>query len=196
MFDDPRRSGATATAWAPCSHCARSLSSAEPRPWPPSPASPSISTPTCANESVWSPARRAPPHRNGSSPAGTGTRSTTPSAPGSPDTPPTRSANTTTRWSTLPSTARLRGSRTDGTAVHLLAAALHACQTVIARRQIAERSNAIPADGPLPRHWWTADSSSPRPRAARPRGRRTHPARRLLPWSVAEATGGSTSPSP
>ncbi|MEH0413262.1 transposase family protein [Streptomyces scabiei] len=100
------------------------------------------------------------------------------------------------RWSTLPSTARLRGSRTDGTAVHLLAAALHACQTVIARRQIAERSNAIPADGPLPRHWWTADSSSPRPRAARPRGRRTHPARRLLPWSVAEATGGSTSPSP
>ncbi|MFF4054136.1 transposase family protein [Streptomyces chartreusis] len=28
----------------------------------------------------------------------------------------------------------VRGSRTDGTAVHLLAAALHACQTVIAQR--------------------------------------------------------------
>ncbi|MFF2127347.1 hypothetical protein ACFVW1_18445 [Streptomyces olivochromogenes] len=27
--------------------------------------------------------------------------------------------------------------RTDGAAVHLLAAALHACQTVIAQRQIA-----------------------------------------------------------
>ncbi|WP_329374610.1 transposase family protein [Streptomyces sp. NBC_01483] len=41
----------------------------------------------------------------------------------------------------------VRGSRTDGAAVHLLAAALHACQTVIAQRQIAantgdSRSNA------------------------------------------------------
>ncbi|MET7888020.1 transposase family protein [Streptomyces avermitilis] len=41
----------------------------------------------------------------------------------------------------------VRGSRTDGAAVHRLAAALHACQTVIAQRQIAanagdSRSNA------------------------------------------------------
>ncbi|MCT9112846.1 hypothetical protein N4G69_46150 [Streptomyces mirabilis] len=41
----------------------------------------------------------------------------------------------------------MRGPRTDGAAVHLLAAALHACQTVIAQRQIAanagdSRSNA------------------------------------------------------
>ncbi|MFE4822935.1 hypothetical protein ACFRFU_42300 [Streptomyces sp. NPDC056704] len=31
----------------------------------------------------------------------------------------------------------MRGPRTDGAAVHLPAAALHACQTVIAQRQIA-----------------------------------------------------------
>ncbi|MGW7426184.1 ISAs1 family transposase [Streptomyces sp. NPDC054813] len=43
----------------------------------------------------------------------------------------------------------MRGSRTDGTAVHLLAAALHACQTVIAQRQIAAKSNEIPALAPL-----------------------------------------------
>lgn len=43
----------------------------------------------------------------------------------------------------------VRGSRTDGTAVHLLAAALHACQTVIAQRQIAAKSNEIPAFAPL-----------------------------------------------
>ncbi|MFJ3552051.1 ISAs1 family transposase [Streptomyces sp. NPDC090114] len=43
----------------------------------------------------------------------------------------------------------VRGSRTDGTAVHLLAAALHACQTVIAQRQIATKSNEIPAFAPL-----------------------------------------------
>ncbi|MER5908775.1 hypothetical protein ABT150_54020 [Streptomyces mirabilis] len=41
----------------------------------------------------------------------------------------------------------VRGPRTDGAAVHLLASALHACQTVIAQRQIAanagdSRSNA------------------------------------------------------
>ncbi|MBT2411094.1 transposase family protein [Streptomyces sp. ISL-12] len=39
----------------------------------------------------------------------------------------------------------VRGSRTDGAAVHLLAAALHACQTVIAQRQVAAKSNEIPA---------------------------------------------------
>ncbi|MGW7048249.1 ISAs1 family transposase [Streptomyces avermitilis] len=43
----------------------------------------------------------------------------------------------------------VRGSRTDGTAVHLLAAALHACQTVIAQPQIAAKSNEIPAFAPL-----------------------------------------------
>ncbi|WP_181803439.1 ISAs1 family transposase [Streptomyces shenzhenensis] len=43
----------------------------------------------------------------------------------------------------------VRGSRADGQAVHLLAAALHACQTVIAQRQIAARSNEIPAFAPL-----------------------------------------------
>ncbi|WP_405775290.1 ISAs1 family transposase [Streptomyces sp. NBC_01538] len=43
----------------------------------------------------------------------------------------------------------VRGSRTDGTAVHLLAAALHTCQTVIAQRQIAAKSNEIPVFAPL-----------------------------------------------
>ncbi|MGA6227552.1 transposase [Streptomyces umbrinus] len=43
----------------------------------------------------------------------------------------------------------VRGSRTDGAAVHLLAAALHACQTVIAQRQITAKSNEIPAFAPL-----------------------------------------------
>ena len=43
----------------------------------------------------------------------------------------------------------VRGSRTDGTVVHLLAAALHACQTVIAQRQIAAKSNEIPSSAPL-----------------------------------------------
>ncbi|WP_406479793.1 ISAs1 family transposase [Streptomyces sp. NBC_01615] len=43
----------------------------------------------------------------------------------------------------------VRGSRTGGTAVHLLAAALHACQTVIAQRQVAAKSNEIPAFPPL-----------------------------------------------
>ncbi|MER6958222.1 ISAs1 family transposase [Streptomyces sp. NPDC000618] len=43
----------------------------------------------------------------------------------------------------------VRGSRTEDTAAHLLAAALHACQTVIAQRQIAEKSNEIPAVAPL-----------------------------------------------
>ncbi|MEV2236378.1 ISAs1 family transposase [Streptomyces phaeochromogenes] len=43
----------------------------------------------------------------------------------------------------------VRGSRTDGTTVRLLAAALHACQTVIAQRQIAAKSNEIPAFAPL-----------------------------------------------
>ncbi|WP_234435967.1 ISAs1 family transposase [Streptomyces sp. NRRL S-813] len=43
----------------------------------------------------------------------------------------------------------VRGSRTDIGAVHLLAAALHACQTVIAQRQIAAKSNEMPAFAPL-----------------------------------------------
>ncbi|WP_229919920.1 ISAs1 family transposase [Streptomyces minutiscleroticus] len=43
----------------------------------------------------------------------------------------------------------VRGSRTDGAAVHLLAAALHACQTVIAQRQVTAKSNEIPAFAPL-----------------------------------------------
>ncbi|WP_316782178.1 ISAs1 family transposase [Streptomyces sasae] len=43
----------------------------------------------------------------------------------------------------------VRGSRTDGMAVHLLAAALHGCQTVIAQRQVAAKSNEIPAFAPL-----------------------------------------------
>ncbi|MER5916013.1 ISAs1 family transposase [Streptomyces sp. NPDC001982] len=44
----------------------------------------------------------------------------------------------------------VRGSRTDSkTAVHLLAAVLHASQTVIAQRQVAAKSNEIPAMAPL-----------------------------------------------
>jgi predicted transposase YbfD/YdcC len=43
----------------------------------------------------------------------------------------------------------VRGSRTDIGAVNLLAAALHACQTVIAQRQITAKSNEIPAFAPL-----------------------------------------------
>lgn len=43
----------------------------------------------------------------------------------------------------------VRGSRTDGMAVHLLAAALHGCQTVIAQRQVVAKSNEIPAIAPL-----------------------------------------------
>jgi predicted transposase YbfD/YdcC len=43
----------------------------------------------------------------------------------------------------------VRGSRTDGSALHLLAAALHACQTAIAQRQVAAKSNEIPAFAPL-----------------------------------------------
>uniref|UniRef100_A0AAU1IC96 ISAs1 family transposase n=1 Tax=Streptomyces sp. NBC_00180 TaxID=2903632 RepID=A0AAU1IC96_9ACTN len=43
----------------------------------------------------------------------------------------------------------VRGSRADGTAVHLLAAAFHACQTVIAQRRITAKSNDIPALAPL-----------------------------------------------
>ena len=43
----------------------------------------------------------------------------------------------------------IRGSHTDGTAVHLLAAALHACQTVITQRRIATKNNEIPAFAPL-----------------------------------------------
>ncbi|WP_237533232.1 ISAs1 family transposase [Streptomyces sp. SID685] len=42
-----------------------------------------------------------------------------------------------------------RRSRTDGHAVHLLAAALHDSQTVIAQRQVAAQSNEIPAFTPL-----------------------------------------------
>jgi predicted transposase YbfD/YdcC len=43
----------------------------------------------------------------------------------------------------------VRGSRTDGHAVHLLAAALHDSQTAIAQRQVAAKSNEIPAFTPL-----------------------------------------------
>ncbi|WP_371503143.1 ISAs1 family transposase [Kitasatospora sp. NBC_00374] len=43
----------------------------------------------------------------------------------------------------------VRGSRTDGTAVHLLAAVLHDSQAVIAQRQIEAKSNEIPAFVPL-----------------------------------------------
>lgn len=43
----------------------------------------------------------------------------------------------------------VRGSRTNGAAVHLLAAALHDSQTVIAQRQAEAKSNEIPAFAPL-----------------------------------------------
>ncbi|MGW5256774.1 transposase [Streptomyces sp. NPDC004012] len=43
----------------------------------------------------------------------------------------------------------VRGSRTDGHAVHLLAAALHDSQTVIAQRQVAAKRNELPAFIPL-----------------------------------------------
>jgi predicted transposase YbfD/YdcC len=43
----------------------------------------------------------------------------------------------------------VRGSRTDGGTVHLLAAARHDSQTVIAQRQIEAKSNEIPAFAPL-----------------------------------------------
>ncbi|WP_431964880.1 ISAs1 family transposase [Actinacidiphila sp. bgisy160] len=39
----------------------------------------------------------------------------------------------------------VRGSRTDEVTVHLLAAALHESQTVVAQRQVAAKSNEIPA---------------------------------------------------
>jgi DDE family transposase len=44
---------------------------------------------------------------------------------------------------------RVRGSRTDEATVHLLAAVLHESQTVIAQRQVAAKSNEIPAVAPL-----------------------------------------------
>jgi hypothetical protein len=44
----------------------------------------------------------------------------------------------------------VRGSRTDAMAVHLLAPALHSCQTVIAQRQVPAKSNEIRAFAPLP----------------------------------------------
>lgn len=43
----------------------------------------------------------------------------------------------------------VRGSRADATAVHLLAAAPHGTQTVIAQRQIEAKNNEIPAFAPL-----------------------------------------------
>ncbi|MEU9129373.1 transposase [Kitasatospora sp. NPDC048540] len=43
----------------------------------------------------------------------------------------------------------VRGSRTDGAAVHLLGAAPHDSQSVIAQREIAAKSNEIPAFAPL-----------------------------------------------
>jgi predicted transposase YbfD/YdcC len=44
----------------------------------------------------------------------------------------------------------VRGSRTDSkAAIHLLAAALHGSRTVIAQRQVAAKSNEIPAMAPL-----------------------------------------------
>ncbi|MFF2549146.1 ISAs1 family transposase [Kitasatospora sp. NPDC058063] len=43
----------------------------------------------------------------------------------------------------------VRGSRTDGAAVHLLAAARRDSRSVIAQREIAARSNEIPAFAPL-----------------------------------------------
>ncbi|MFD7003585.1 transposase family protein [Streptomyces mirabilis] len=43
----------------------------------------------------------------------------------------------------------VRGSRTDGAAVHLLAAALHACQTVIAQRQIAANAGDSRSDADI-----------------------------------------------
>ncbi|MEY9873274.1 cell wall-associated NlpC family hydrolase [Streptacidiphilus sp. MAP12-33] len=43
----------------------------------------------------------------------------------------------------------VRGSRTADRAVHLLAAALHGSQTVIAQRQVEAKSNEIPAFAPL-----------------------------------------------
>ncbi|WP_330291188.1 ISAs1 family transposase [Streptomyces sp. NBC_00576] len=46
----------------------------------------------------------------------------------------------------------VRGSRADGHAVHLLAAALHDSQTVIAQRQVAAKSNEISAFAPLLEH--------------------------------------------
>lgn len=45
----------------------------------------------------------------------------------------------------------VRGSRTGSkTAIHLLAAALHGSQTVIAQRRVAAKRNEIPAFAPLP----------------------------------------------
>ncbi|WP_331731842.1 ISAs1 family transposase [Streptomyces sp. NBC_00073] len=54
-------------------------------------------------------------------------------------------------WSDWRWTARrCAPSRTDNkTAIHLLAAALHGSQTVIAQRQVAAKSNEIPAMAPL-----------------------------------------------
>ncbi|MFF7091839.1 ISAs1 family transposase [Streptomyces rubradiris] len=70
-------------------------------------------------------------------------------APGWPAALPTRS-NDPDRLTGLAIDGKtVRGSRTDGHAVHLLAAALHDSQTVVAQRQIAAKSNEIPAFTPL-----------------------------------------------
>jgi hypothetical protein len=51
-----------------------------------------------------------------------------------------RSTNPATGWSAWPSKAKtVRAPRTDGEVVHLLAAAPHACQTVVAQRQAAAK---------------------------------------------------------
>ncbi|MEU8972919.1 hypothetical protein AB0D11_27270 [Streptomyces monashensis] len=43
----------------------------------------------------------------------------------------------------------VRGSRTGGTAVHRLTAALHACQTLIAQCEVAATSDELPASALL-----------------------------------------------
>ncbi|MET9914169.1 transposase [Streptomyces sp. NPDC006476] len=98
----------------------------------------------------------------------------------------------------------VRGSRTDGMAVHLLAAALHGCQTVIAQRQVAAKSNEIPAFAPLLDRLdlrgvvVTADAmASAAARQGKPPGRRAsqvHTARRITARtrSMRVATGPST----
>ncbi|MGW7203111.1 ISAs1 family transposase [Streptomyces sp. NPDC054837] len=63
--------------------------------------------------------------------------------------PPTPSRNPHPHRPGWPWTARPCGSRTNGAAVHLLAAALHDSQTVIAQRQAEAKSNEIPAFAPL-----------------------------------------------
>ncbi|MFF5359226.1 hypothetical protein ACFY4I_07410 [Streptomyces scabiei] len=135
-----------ATTWAPCSRCAWSLSSAEPRPWPPSSA---VDIDSGLREQIGLVSSTP----NASTPGGLLARR-------NGDALDDAVGAWLARYATDPVDEHddplvdlavdgktVRGSRTDGAAVHLLADALHACQTLIAQRRIAgpHRRTELPA---------------------------------------------------